>query len=352
MATFITRAPALARLDVSSNCLGDEGIVSLARALAGEGCSVRTLDVSNNQLSDKACFGISAALDTNRSLQRLNLSHNRLVGNSGCDSIAAALDRNTALGHVTLEFTSVGYRSHENLAAKLKQNRELQRSRVTERAAGKVQTLTEGTEWMTDVARRAEVARAGHLAMTEKLAEIHRDLQLVQVSTVQEKKDFEAVVVERTAQMGEVMRATANIEKMVAQVRSERDAACEELLHRLQREKEAWKAVSKRAAEAEKLLAEWLMGSRVEMSKVEASLAVQVEARESATAKVSELREAVGKLRGGSGKRTGSARPLTGSRPTTAPRHRSQLSGGDQSSSSRPDTCGSRRPVVSKVAFS
>ena len=89
--------PALAKLCLRNNDIGDEGAAGLARVAHGQ---LEWLNLSGNQIAEKGTAAIAAALLKGRfpRLRRLSLDHDRL-GDGAMHSLASALE----LGGTTLD---------------------------------------------------------------------------------------------------------------------------------------------------------------------------------------------------------------------------------------------------------
>ncbi len=85
----------LHHLSLSSCDIGDEGAVTLARAL-GHNHTLRTLDLGHNSISDLGVEQLGNALAVNNTLRGLSLWKNR-VFHSGAEALAGALATNSTL---------------------------------------------------------------------------------------------------------------------------------------------------------------------------------------------------------------------------------------------------------------
>lgn len=109
--------PFLESLDVSSNCLGSEGVACLASALASPTCAPRlvALDAHRNNAGDAGAAALAAALGGAR-LVRLRLSSNH-VHSPGAAALAAALAGRPALVDVDLRRNHFGAEDEKALRA-------------------------------------------------------------------------------------------------------------------------------------------------------------------------------------------------------------------------------------------
>ncbi|KAJ0022682.1 hypothetical protein NQD34_014816 [Periophthalmus magnuspinnatus] len=83
-------------LDLSYNCITDEGIKHLAELLQEENSSLHSLDLTFNDFEDQGAEILSQSLQSNRTLLSLTLSGNK-VKNTGGMSLASLLQLNNTL---------------------------------------------------------------------------------------------------------------------------------------------------------------------------------------------------------------------------------------------------------------
>ena len=84
----------LQELDISRNQIGDNGIAHIATALQTNTTTMTTLNISNCSISDEGAESLARALAVNRSIQELDIRSNE-IGDNGIAHIATALQTNT-----------------------------------------------------------------------------------------------------------------------------------------------------------------------------------------------------------------------------------------------------------------
>jgi Ran GTPase-activating protein (RanGAP) involved in mRNA processing and transport len=297
IATLIARAPSLARLDLSVNILRDQGVMAIAGSLASEACQIRTLNISNNWLSDTAAVTLASALERNRTLKHIDISSNRQVAGVGCDALSAALDSNTVVEHIVIEFTSVPYRSHERLAAKLRRNRQFAKRGFSARIATSLQGLEGDKTWLCEVSDKVDVARQGFQEKQRQLENATAELSAAEASATADKEDIERLMEERTELVHQVVASCASLSAELHRVKQDKELSYRTLLQRLHREKESCRGAQRRVADAERRLDEFLIDAREEVAKLESGITVETVEKMGLQSSVRKLRSQIDTLR-------------------------------------------------------
>ena len=89
--------PALMRLVLSNNSIGDAGSAALAEALH-HNSTLQLLDLSNNCVGDTGSAALAQALHRTSTLMELNLSGNDTIGKEGTFQLIQAVTVNKSLG--------------------------------------------------------------------------------------------------------------------------------------------------------------------------------------------------------------------------------------------------------------
>ncbi|POM72025.1 Hypothetical protein PHPALM_11336 [Phytophthora palmivora] len=106
VAAAIESHPALKRVNLSHNSIGERGGVLLGTMLTNPACVVRALDVSWNSIRRSGAVALGIAMRTNTSLRTLQMSMNR-CGDGGGEQLAAALACNTTLMQLDLSHNAL-----------------------------------------------------------------------------------------------------------------------------------------------------------------------------------------------------------------------------------------------------
>ena len=107
-------------LHLGSNRIGDQGVASLALALAGR--RIHCLDLQNNGIGDRGMVCLAEARPAMMDLELLDLRYNR-IGNEGVASLAEALGALVSLNRLYLSGNeTITYRGVALLKARAQPN--------------------------------------------------------------------------------------------------------------------------------------------------------------------------------------------------------------------------------------
>ena len=106
----------LQELDISRNQIGDNGIAHIATALQTNTTTMTTLNISNCSISDVGAESLARALAVNRSIQELDIRSNE-IGDNGIAHIATALQKNTTMRTLDISNCSISDVEADSLAS-------------------------------------------------------------------------------------------------------------------------------------------------------------------------------------------------------------------------------------------
>jgi Ran GTPase-activating protein (RanGAP) involved in mRNA processing and transport len=137
VAAAIEAHPALKRVNLAHNSIGERGGVLLGAMLTNPACVVRSLDVSWNSIRRSGAVALGVAMRTNTSLKTLHMSMNR-CGDGGGEQLAAALACNTTLLQLDLSHNALTGASAVAFGFFLRGNRSLQTLDMKDNSLGEV----------------------------------------------------------------------------------------------------------------------------------------------------------------------------------------------------------------------
>lgn len=114
----------LTTLDFSNNNLGDDGVASFTRAIAGQKSNITSLQLSGNAISDTGAAAVAELIKANTAITHVNLSNNK-IGNEGAAAIANALKANTHIQELDLSNNGLKAQGLADLQSVFGPNKEL-----------------------------------------------------------------------------------------------------------------------------------------------------------------------------------------------------------------------------------
>jgi hypothetical protein len=115
------RLPWLRKLFLFKCALGNEGVASVAAALASRQCPLATLNLCQNAVGPAGAAHLARALQCNVTLEALDANNNEL-GDEGCAALALGLAQNSTLRQLSLWRNGVGECGAAALAGALRAN--------------------------------------------------------------------------------------------------------------------------------------------------------------------------------------------------------------------------------------
>lgn len=108
------------KLNLSSNCIGDEGCSALAEGIQIND-SLTELNLHCNEIGDAGCVKLAQSINSNSAITNLNLSANRF-GDDGVAALADALETNPTLSVLDLSQNDIGNEGLIKLARSITSN--------------------------------------------------------------------------------------------------------------------------------------------------------------------------------------------------------------------------------------
>ena len=115
------RLPWVRKLFLFKCALGDEGVASVAAALASRQCPLATINLCQNAVGPAGAVHLARALQSNVTLEALDANNNEL-GDEGCAALARGLAQNSTLRQLSLWRNGVGECGAAALAGALRAN--------------------------------------------------------------------------------------------------------------------------------------------------------------------------------------------------------------------------------------
>ena len=125
IAKVLSRCPNMEDFKMASSRVGGDGGVALSQALASAGTSLRILDIHDNPMTSEIATDLASVLQKHTGLVRLNLNDTSL-GDEGIETVAAALATGTpVLQELELELNEITPVGAEVLAGALAKKKSL-----------------------------------------------------------------------------------------------------------------------------------------------------------------------------------------------------------------------------------
>ena len=160
-------------LNLSNNNIGNEGVISLAKALK-ENSSITTLDLSYNKIGPEAATALAEAFKVNSTITMVNLRWNNM-GDTGATALAEALKENSTIQSVNLFYNNFGATGATALAEALKLNQsirflDLSYNKIGPEGATEIADALKVNSTITNLSLNGNnIGPAGATALTEAL---------------------------------------------------------------------------------------------------------------------------------------------------------------------------------------